>query len=62
MYINSRGIIQGKYYGDIYEFLANIGVKQGDGATPELFTIFFDRVHPFIQAYYYCLTKLSQDI
>ena len=32
--------------------MANIGVKQGDGASPELFTIFFDRVFPYIQAYY----------
>jgi hypothetical protein len=52
MYINTKGIIRGKYYGNIYEFLANIGVKQGDGASPELFTIFFDRVYPYIEAYY----------
>jgi hypothetical protein len=52
MYVNSKGIIRGKYYGDFYEYLANIGVKQGDGASPELFTIFFDRVYPYIKAYY----------
>jgi hypothetical protein len=31
MYVNSKGIIKGKYYGDFFEYLANIGVKQGDG-------------------------------
>jgi hypothetical protein len=35
-----------------YEFLANIGVKQGDGASPELFILFFDRIYPYIQNYY----------
>jgi hypothetical protein len=52
MYVESKGIIRGKFYGDFYEFLANIGVKQGDGASPELFTIFFDRVYPYILEYY----------
>ena len=32
--------------------MANIGVKQGDGTSPELFTIFFDRVYPYILEYY----------
>ena len=30
------------------EFLANMGVKQGDNASPELFLLFFDRVYPHI--------------
>jgi hypothetical protein len=25
-----------------------LGVKQGDGASPELFLLFFDRVYPYI--------------
>ena len=29
-----------------------MGVKQGDGASPELFTIFFYRVYPYILEYY----------
>lgn len=53
MYVESKGIIRGKYYGDFFEFMANIGVKQGDGASPELFSIFFDRVYPYILAYYH---------
>jgi hypothetical protein len=48
MYVSSKGIIRGQFYNDFYEFMANIGVKQGDGASPELFTIFFDRVFPYI--------------
>ena len=52
MYVESKGIIRGKYYGDFFEFMANIGVKQGDGASPELFSIFFDRIFPYILAYY----------
>ena len=38
--------------GEWLQFLANLGVKQGDGASPELFTLFFDRVYPVILAYY----------
>jgi Reverse transcriptase (RNA-dependent DNA polymerase) len=52
MYVQSKGIIRGKFYGDFYEYIVNIGVKQGDGASPELFTIFFDRVYPYLKAYY----------
>ena len=29
-----------------------MGVKQGDGASPELFLLFFDRVHPHILRYF----------
>ena len=29
-----------------------MGVKQGDGASPELFLLFFDRMYPYLQAYY----------
>ena len=48
MYVNSKGIIRGKYYGDFYEYLANMGVKQGDGASPELFLLFLDRLYPYL--------------
>ena len=52
MYVQSKGIIEGVYYEDFYEFLANVGVKQGDGASPELIIIFFDRVYPYLLQYY----------
>jgi hypothetical protein len=29
-----------------------MGVKQGDGASPELFALFFDRVFPYILEYF----------
>jgi hypothetical protein len=29
-----------------------VGVKQGDGASPELFLLFFDRVYPYLHKYY----------
>ena len=38
--------------GDIFYFLINKGVKQGDGTSPELFTLFFDRIYPFFLKYY----------
>jgi hypothetical protein len=28
--------------------MANLGVKQGDGASPELFILFFDRLYPYL--------------
>jgi hypothetical protein len=42
MYLQSRGIVVDSITGDLYDFLTNLGVKQGDGASPELFTLFFD--------------------
>ena len=38
--------------GDIHDFLINIGVKQGDGTSPELFTLFFYRIYPYLVDYY----------
>ena len=35
-----------------HEFIINIGVKQGDGASPELFILFFDRIYPYLKEYY----------
>jgi hypothetical protein len=52
MYLQSKGIIEDKQTNELYEFLANMGVKQGDGASPELFLLFFDRVYPYVLEYY----------
>lgn len=49
MYVNSKGVCFDNITGDFLTFLANLGVKQGDGASPELFILFFDRVYPYIQ-------------
>jgi hypothetical protein len=38
--------------GDSFDFLINMGVKQGDGTSPELFTLFFDRIYPYLVEYY----------
>ena len=52
MYVNSRGSIQGLDGESVFTFLANMGVKQGDGASPELFLLFFDRVYPYKLDYF----------
>jgi Reverse transcriptase (RNA-dependent DNA polymerase) len=52
MYLESKGILLDSISGDIFEFLINKGVKQGDGTSPELFTLFFDRIYPFLLKYY----------
>lgn len=52
MYLRSKGIIVDEISKELHEFLINIGVKQGDGTSPELFTLFFDRVYPFLLQYY----------
>jgi hypothetical protein len=49
MYVNSKGKIPKGDTNEFFEFLANIGVKQGDGASPELFIIFFDRIFPYLE-------------
>ena len=48
MYLQSKGIIIDNKSNTMYEFIANMGVKQGDGASPELFLLFFDRVYPYL--------------
>ena len=48
MYVYSIGISFDANTGDFFEFLANLGVKQGDGASPKLFGIFFDQVYPYL--------------
>ena len=52
MYINNKGIvsIDGD---DKCSFDANTGVKQGDGASPKLFCIFFDQVYPWLLKYFH---------
>lgn len=51
MYVESRGVVQPATAatGQI-DFLTTKGVKQGDGASPELFGLFFDRGYKYIQA------------
>jgi hypothetical protein len=46
MYVRSKGIIKGVNNDEIFEYLINMGVKQGDGASPELFILFFYRIYP----------------
>ena len=48
MYVNSKGILKGLNKNELLEYSINIGVKQGDGASPELFILFFDRIYPYI--------------
>jgi hypothetical protein len=52
MYVHSTGVCVDKLSGELLSFLTNLGVKQGDGASPELFTLFFDRVYPYILEYF----------
>ena len=42
MYVQSKGVVVEPTTGELYEFIANMGVKQGDGTSPKLFTIFLD--------------------
>jgi hypothetical protein len=42
MYVHSTGIVVDKEKGEFFEFVANMGVKQGDGTSCKLFTVFFD--------------------
>jgi hypothetical protein len=47
MYVESKGVVCiGKQA--TCSFDSNIGVKQGDGASPELFALYFDRVYTFL--------------
>ena len=48
MYVDSKCIINDKARNTYYKYLANLGVKQGDGASPELFLLFFDRLYPYL--------------
>jgi hypothetical protein len=48
MYVDSKCVVNDKLRNVVYEYLANMGVKQGDGASPELFILFFDRLYPYL--------------
>ena len=45
MYVDSKCVVNDKLRNTYYEYLANMGVKQGDGASPELFLLFFHRLY-----------------
>ncbi len=46
MYEQSKGIVEEIGNGRFFEYIANKGVKQGDGTSCKLFTIFFYQVFP----------------
>ena len=46
MYVQSKGIVEDSGNGSFFEYIANKGVKQGNGTSYKLFTIFFDQVYP----------------
>lgn len=49
MYYDSKGILApATASNDPITFSADKGVKQGDGASPELFILFFDRVYAYL--------------
>ena len=48
MYVDSKCVVNDKLRNTYYEYLANMGVKQGDGASPELFLLFFDRLYSYL--------------
>jgi hypothetical protein len=52
MYVGSKCVVNDKLRNTFYEYLANLGVKQGDGASPELFLLFFDRLYPYLLEYF----------
>ena len=48
MYVGSKCVVNYKLRNTLYEYLANMGVKQGDGASPELFLLFIDSLYPYL--------------
>ncbi len=49
MYVDSKCVVNDKLRNTIYEYMANMGVKQGDGASPELFILFLiDCIHTYL--------------
>ncbi len=52
MYVGSKCNVNDTTRNMFYEYLANLGVNQGDGASPELFLLFFDRVYPYLLEYF----------
>ena len=52
MYVRNKGVFSIKGQ-NLEEFDTNTGVKQGDGASPKLFCIFFDQVYPWLLKYFH---------
>jgi hypothetical protein len=52
MYVDSNCVVNDTLRNTYYNYLSNMGVKQGDGASPELFLLFIDRVYPYLLEYY----------
>ena len=52
MYVGSKCVVNDELRNTFFEYLANMGVKQGDGASPELFILFFDRLYPYLLEYF----------
>jgi hypothetical protein len=48
MYVASDCVVNDTLRNTYYNYLSNMGVKQGDGASPELFLLFIDRVYPYL--------------
>jgi hypothetical protein len=48
MYVDSKCVVNDTIRNTYYEYLANLGVIQGDGASPELFLLFFDILYPYL--------------
>ncbi len=49
MYVESRGVLQPRVgVTEEIAFTTSKGVKQGNGASPELFILYFDRVYAHI--------------
>ena len=43
MYVDSKCVVNDTIRNTYYEYLANLGVKQGDGASPEFNSIQFNK-------------------
>ena len=52
MYVDSTWVVNDKIRNTFYEYMANLGVKQGDGASPILFILFFDKLYPYLLTYF----------
>ena len=49
LYVDSKGVLKSTTAsGAEISFFTAKGVKQGDGASPELFILFFDRIYAYI--------------
>ena len=48
MYVASDCVVNDTLRNRYYNYLSNMGVKQGDGASPELFLLFIARGYPYL--------------